>query len=101
METPRAGDRGVERDVVPGLAQPPCQAVEVVGNEAGVRLPRGRERILDADVQLLPTGAEPAATAGGKSVRLRELGQPEQAAVERARLVLAARRRRDLHVVDA
>ena len=76
-------------------------AVEVRGNETGVRLLRGRERILDADVELLRTRAKPAAAAGAQLLRLRQLLHPEQAAVERARRVLAARRRRDLHVIDA
>jgi len=60
-----------------------------------------RERILDADVKLLLAGPEPTAAARAERLGLRQLLQPEQAAVERAGLGLAAARRRDLHVVDS
>ena len=101
MEPFRTGDRVVERDLAPAVAQPVCERVEIVGDEARVRLPRGRERLLDADVQLLRTRAEPAAAARRKHDRLRNLLEPEQPAVEHPRLVLAAGGRRDLNVVDA
>ena len=45
---------------------------------------------LDADVQLLRAGPEPAAAARAQRLRLRQLLQAEQPAVERARLRLAA-----------
>ena len=51
-----------------------------------MRLARGRERLLDPDVQLLRAGAEPAAAARPDRLGLRQLLHPEQAAVERARL---------------
>ncbi len=47
----------------------------------------GRERLLDPDVQLLGAGAKPAASAAADRLGLRQLLHPEQAAVERARLV--------------
>ena len=46
-------------------------------------------------------GSEPAAAAGGEGLRLRELLQSEQRAVERARLRFAAGGGCDLNVVDS
>ena len=101
MEPRRTGNRIVEDDVVPGLTQPPGERVEVVGDEAWVRLACGRERLLDPDVKLLRPGPEPAAAAPRQRLRLGELRETQQPAVERPRRVLAARRPRNLHVVDA
>jgi hypothetical protein len=69
--------------------------------QAGVRLAGGLEVVGDADVQLLRAGLEPDAAAPAQRLRLLELRQPEHAAVEAARLALAAGRRGDLDVVDA
>ena len=55
---------------MPGIASSPAYSTaasrkrvahrgEIVDDEARVRLPRGRERLLDADVQLLLAGVEP------------------------------------------
>ena len=60
-----------------------------------------RERLLDADVELLRAGSEPHAAARAKRLGLRELLHAEHIAVERARRLLAAARRRDLDVVDS
>ena len=95
------GDRVVERDVAAGGAQPAGEPGEVVGDETRVGLARRGERFLDADVELLRTCAEPAAAARCEPGRLRDLLEAEQPAVERPRIALAARRRSDLHVVDA
>ena len=65
-----------------------------------MRLARRRERVLDADVQLLRAGLEPGASARPQGWRLGYLGQAEQLAVEPARLVLAAGRRGQLNVID-
>jgi hypothetical protein len=71
-----------------------CQA------EGRVRLPRRRERILDADVELASaTEREPDASSRSQRFRLLDLVQPEQAAEEAARLVLAAGRRCELDVI--
>jgi lipopolysaccharide/colanic/teichoic acid biosynthesis glycosyltransferase len=80
--------------------QPGAQGVEVGADEAGVRLVRRGEWILDTDVQLLPPGAEPAPATRAQCLRLRQLFQPEQRAVERARGVLAAGRSGNLDVID-
>src|SRR4051794_21978260 len=77
------------------------QPGEVVDDEAGMGLLRGAEWVLDADVQLLGSHAKPAAVGIRQGRRPRDLLEPEQLAVERARLCLAVRRRRDLHVIDA
>src|SRR5207237_908966 len=65
--------------------------------------PRGRpgERLPDGDMQLLCTGAKPAAASRRERSRLRELVESEQPAVEGARLVLTSGRRGKLDVVDA
>ncbi len=75
--------------------------VEVGDDEARVRLARWDEHRLDADVQFLGARLEPPAAAYGQRLRLRELRQAEQLAVERARVPLTAGWSGDLHVVDA
>ena len=53
-----------------------------------------------ADVQLVVADPEPDAAAQGERPRLLDLGEPEQPAVEGARLILAARWRGHLDVVE-
>jgi hypothetical protein len=60
-----------------------------------MRLARGHEVLLDADVQLL----EPDAAARAQRLGLLDLDEPEQLPVERPRGVLAAGRRRYLDVI--
>jgi hypothetical protein len=58
------------------------------------------ERLLDADVELSPSGqSEPGAAARAKWLRLFDLFQAEQVAEEAAGLRLTAAWRRDLDVV--
>ena len=64
-------------------------------------LPRRRERLLDADVQLLRPDPEPDPAAGAQRLGLLELLEAEQPGEEAARLRLAAGRRCELDVVDA
>ena len=73
---------------------------EIVCDEPGMSFARGRERVFDPDVQLLPAHPEPASTPPGQLDRLGELVETEQAAVEGAGRAFAARRGRDLDVVD-
>ena len=73
-----------------GIAQP----------QRGVGLRRGRERLSDADVQLLAPAREPAAAARRQHGGLLDLCEAEQPAVERTRGILATGRRRHLDVVD-
>ncbi len=101
MKTFRAGDRVVPGDGEPLAGQTRGEFVEVGGHEAGVRLERRDERLLDADVQFLAAGSEPATAAGRKRLGLRQLFETEQRTVEGTCLRLAAGRRRDLHMVDA
>ena len=68
---------------------------------AGWAFVAGANGIAHADVQLLRAAREPAAAAACERRGLLELGQAEQPAVERARLLLAAGRRGHLHVIDA
>src|SRR4051794_14531280 len=66
-----------------------------------MRLASGLEVLGHADVQLLRPAREPDPAAAGERVRLGELLEPEQLAVEAPRLGLAAGRRSHLHVVEA
>ncbi len=77
-----------------------AQPVEVGGHEARVCLARGRERILDADVELLRARPEPAAAAGPERLRLEQLLQAQQAPVEGTCRALAAGGRYNLDMVD-
>ena len=91
-------------DVRAGRHQHLGQRVELrVGADAqaGMGLAGGREVLVDADVQLLRADREPDAAARSQLLGLLELAEPQQAAVEAARLALGAGRRGHLHVVEA
>jgi lipopolysaccharide/colanic/teichoic acid biosynthesis glycosyltransferase len=60
-----------------------------------------RERLFHADVELVAAGSEPDAAARDQRLRLRDLLQAEQPAVERACRLLAPARGGDLDVIDA
>ena len=65
-----------------------------------MRLRRGPERILDPDVQLAVAEREPTSSSHRQQQRLLDLTQPQQVAVERARLLLTAGRRGDLDMMQ-
>jgi lipopolysaccharide/colanic/teichoic acid biosynthesis glycosyltransferase len=94
-------DRVVVGDLAPCPAQVRRERVEIVGHEPGMRLPGCGERVFDPHVELLCSGPKPTAATSGERSRLGDLREPEQPAVERPCLVLAARGGSDLHVVDA
>jgi lipopolysaccharide/colanic/teichoic acid biosynthesis glycosyltransferase len=96
-----ARERVVGRDADARAAEPRRQRAEVLDDQTRMRLPGGRERLLDADVQLGASRPEPAPAAGPQRLGLRDLLEPEQAAVERPGFGLAAARRGDLDVVDS
>jgi len=95
-----ARERLVGEDLDALASQAVCEGGEIVDHEARVGLAGRGERLLDADVQLLTAGPEPAAAPGGERLGLRELLEPEEAAVERPRLGFAVPRRGDLDMVD-
>ena len=85
------------------------QPVELAGrleDESRVRLAGGRERVLDADVDLggdragVVVRPEPGAAAGPEVRGLLDLGHPEPVAVEPPGVVLGAGGHRDLDVVS-
>jgi hypothetical protein len=65
-----------------------------------MRLARGPEALLHAEVELYAVAAEPAAAARGERGRFRDLVQPEHVAIELAERRLAAGRAGHLHMVD-
>jgi lipopolysaccharide/colanic/teichoic acid biosynthesis glycosyltransferase len=65
-----------------------------------VCLQRRPERLLDADMELLAAGTEPAAPARAERLGLGQLLEPEQGAVERTGGGLAAPGRGNLDVID-
>src|SRR5207244_13646801 len=99
VEAAHAGEP-VEPHRVPGVPQPPRPGVEPGHEQAGMRLARGPEVLLHAEVELHAVAAEPAAAARGQRGRLRYLVQPEHVAVELAERWLAARWAGQLHVMD-
>jgi lipopolysaccharide/colanic/teichoic acid biosynthesis glycosyltransferase len=101
VEAGDTGDRIVVHHLVAGGPQAFGERVEIVGDKARVRLARGRVWVLDSDMKLLRSCPEPTATTPRQRLRLRQLREAEQPAVEHPRGVLAARRPRNLHVVDA
>ena len=88
VDAPRSSRRP---RAIAGRVQARADRVEVVGDEPGVGLAGGRERLLDADVELLGPGAEPARRRARGSLRLRQLLHPEQPAVEGPRRPLRSR----------
>src|SRR4051794_41236849 len=66
-----------------------------------MRLRRGGEGVRHPHVQLLGAEREPGAAGHAQGRRLLELPEAEQLTVEAPRLRLAARWRRDLHVIEA
>ena len=64
-------------------------------------LPGGAEFSLDAQMQLRSAEVKPGATACREFLRLGNLAQAEDAAVETPRLVFEARRHRELYVVES
>jgi hypothetical protein len=77
------------------------QRVEIVRQQGGMRFAGGCEGRLDAEVQLLCTAFEPHPAARGERWRFSDLAQTEEAGIERARCVFAARGHRKLYVVEA
>jgi len=61
-EPPDALDRRVLLGLVPGARESGAHAFEVADDEPGMRLPCRRERLFDADVELLRPGHEPDAS---------------------------------------
>jgi hypothetical protein len=81
--------------------EPVRELVQLVCRDAErwMRLPRGRERLLDADVKLTASEREPDAATRAERLRLFDLRQPEEVAVEETRLRFAAGRRCNLDVI--
>jgi hypothetical protein len=102
VEAAGSRERVVPLDAHARGLEPPGQLVELFGRqpERRVRLARGDERILDADVELATARErEPGAAARAQRLGLLELLEAEQSAEEPARLVLAARRGCELDVI--
>ncbi len=95
-----ARERAVRADVDARCLEACTELREVVDHEPGMSFARGRERLLDTDVQLLPAHPEPAPPSPGQLGGLGDLVEPEQGAVEGPCGALAAGRGRDLDMVD-
>ena len=80
--------------------EPREQPGVVAAAQRGVRLARGSEVVLDAEVELHVAALEPAPAAAGLLRRLRDLDEAEQLGIEAARDGLAAPGNRELDVVD-
>ena len=100
VEAPSAGERHVVSNLDPGAGEPRPQLLEVVDDEPWMSFARGGERLIDTNMQFLPSHTEPTAASPGELDRLDDLLEPEQTAVEGAGVPLTAWRRGDLHVVD-
>ena len=101
VEAADARKRVVPFDPLTRGLEAACEFVELPGRQAerGVRLARRRERLLDTDMELAAAEREPGTAAGTQLLRLLQLLQAEQVAEEAPRLVLAARRCRELNVI--
>jgi hypothetical protein len=102
VEAADVRERVVPLDARRPRLEPARERVELGGRQAErrVRLARGDERILHADVELAAASErEPDAAARAQRLGLLELLEAEQLAEEAPRLVLASRRRRELDVI--
>jgi hypothetical protein len=92
--------RRFDRGFVPCIPEPFDQVVEVVDDESRMRLLRGDEVRIDAEVDLDAVALEPGAAALGEFRRLRNFRDSENAFLEGARQRFAACRHRELDMVD-
>jgi lipopolysaccharide/colanic/teichoic acid biosynthesis glycosyltransferase len=86
--------------LVAGESQAFLERGQVIDHQARVRLVGGCELLLDAHMELLRPGLEPAASAGSQRLRFRQLLETQHAAVEGTRCLLTTRRGCHLDVVD-
>src|SRR5262245_62355199 len=100
VEAANARQRRIPLDRHAGRLEPRGERVEVAHREGRVRLGGGPVPLLDSDVELLAAEGKPDAAAAVERLRLRQLPQAEELAEEAARLRLAARRGRNLDVVE-
>jgi hypothetical protein len=95
----------MELDIVASLnpfrLQDGTQMLEPLGHEGGVGLPRRREALLDPEMQLAISNAEPAATPLHEVRGLRDLRKAEEISIEVTGAALPTRRHGHLHVVEA
>ncbi len=82
-----------------GPLQASREPFDVVDADAGMRFASRHKLALDTEVELHRTGSEPGAAPGGEGGRLGDLGHAQHPAVEAARLVVASRWHRHLHVM--
>src|SRR5665213_1743867 len=92
--------RSGHRDGRAGAAQPFEQRFEPGTTHGRVRLTLRDEERIDANVELHWSTTKPRTAATGKFGRLGNLFHSQDAAVECARLRLAAGRHRKLHVIE-
>lgn len=95
-EPPTGGDFGVPLNRRKFLGQ--CIDLRCQKTRMGL-VGRGKG-VLDAQMQFERTQAEPTATAGGKCFGLGHLDQTQQAGPERAGLIFAVFRDRDLDMIE-
>jgi hypothetical protein len=92
--------RKVVGNLEPCAGQIFAKAGEALDGKCDMRLSRRAEILFHAKVKLLPADGEPAAATTCQRSRLGNLGQPENAAVERADRLLAALGDCDLDVIE-
>lgn len=80
--------------------KPRYESVIIGASQRWMRLARGPEVLLDADVNLYVTTGEPHTTARGEQWRLDDLSHPQQLSVETSRRIFTARRRGQLHMIN-
>ncbi len=85
----------------PGCLQTVRESIEVVDEDAGMSLASGGETFLDSKMDFPPSSSEPAPAPGGQYGRLVHLDHLQDAAVEAASGVLAARWNSQLDVMES
>jgi hypothetical protein len=103
VEPPDTGQRIIPNHQLTGISQTLGKHVELTGSHTKrwMRLARGREAILYANVKLLLPTAKPDSAAPTKRLGLLDLHQAKKVPVEPPRLSLAASRSRHLHMIEA
>ena len=90
---------GINYNWIAGGLKLPGERIQIIHVERGMCLLGGTEVFLHAEMQLLSAAPKPNASPCLQRVRLRDLDQPENSAVEGSRRRFLATRHRDLNVI--
>src|SRR4029079_532818 len=100
-DAPGAAERVIVRNLAARVPQSGYESLQIAHAQARMRLARGTKFGIHAEMDPDVAPLEPRATALAEFWRFHDLGDSEQPPVELARSLLAARRHRELNMVDS